>query len=541
MKRISSKKVLSVLLSAVFAAGMFSGCGQAAASSSAHPVSSSTSSSSSANTEGFPISDEKITLRIAVMQTAIQPDFNEVEMFKKYEEMTNIHIEWEMIPQEFVAERRNIIMASGELPDAFMRCGFSTTDIENYATQGMFVKLDDYMDQYAPNFKAALEEYPDVDSGIRMSDGSIYSFPYIVSALSPRVSCKLFFNTKALEGTNQKLPTTTDELYDTLKGLASYDLNGNGEPDEIPLSGSIEAIIELLNGAWGLQTRGASHPYVDVDTNGDLRFIPASEEYKEVLEYVAKLYSEGLIDSDAFTIKNTELAAKGEEGRVLAFSAINHSFMGQTYQNDYVGLDTALEGHGGEKTVPTASTLNAMGAFVITNANKHVEETIRWIDYFYSEEGMQKYFMGEEGVTFEVASDGSYQYLPIINENPNGLSFEQAVSLYVPWAGGCNPTVANDKYFQGAAMKTISLKAANALAPYATKTIWPTFTFSEEYNQTMATLSTDIGTYVKEMRAQFITGKKPFSEWEDYVREFEKIGLEEYMNIYKETAACYEA
>ena len=149
--------------------------------------------------------------------------------------------------------------------------------------------------------------------------------------------------------------------------------------------------------------------------------------------------------------------------------------------------------------------------------------------------------MGEEGVTFEVASDGSYQYLPIINENPNGLSFEQAVSLYVPWAGGCNPTVANDKYFQGAAMKTISLKAANALAPYATKTIWPAFTFSEEYNQTMATLSTDIDTYVKEMRAQFITGKKPFSEWEDYVREFEKIGLEEYMNIYKETAARYEA
>ena len=50
------------------------------------------------------------------MQTAMQPDFNEVEMFKKYEEMTNIHIEWEMIPQEFVAERRKIIMASGELP-----------------------------------------------------------------------------------------------------------------------------------------------------------------------------------------------------------------------------------------------------------------------------------------------------------------------------------------------------------------------------------------------------------------------------------------
>lgn len=537
MKRIRLKKALSILLTVVLVAGMLSGCGQSAAS----PSTQSASSSTSVNTEGFPISDEKITLKIAVMQTAVQPDFSEIEMFKQYEEMTNIHIEWEMIPEEFVAERRNIIMASGELPDAFLRCYFSATDIENYATQGMFVKLDDYIDRYAPNFKATLEEFSDVDSGIRMSDGGIYSFPYIVSALSPRVSCKLFFNAKALEATDQKLPATTDELYDTLKALASYDLNGNGKHDEIPLSGSIKEIIQLFNGAWGLQTRGASHPYVDVDTNGDLRFIPTTEEYKEVLEYVAKLYSEGLLDSDVFTMKTAELAAKGEEGRVLAFSQINHSFMGQTHQNEYVGLETALEGHGGEKTVPTASTLNAIGAFVITSANKHVEETIRWIDYFYSEEGMRKYFMGEEGVTFEVTPEGTYQYLPIINENPNGLSFEQAVSLYVPWAGGCNPTVASDKYFQGAAMKTISLEAANNLASYATKTIWPVFAFSEEHNQTMATLSTDIDTYVKEMRAQFITGQKPFSKWDDYVREFEKLGLEEYMSIYKETAARYEA
>ncbi len=542
MKRKVLKRV-SMSLIPLLAVGGLSGCGKLVNDPVQQNNSAEIESLSSVaeeESQGFPISDEKITLKIAVMQTGVQPDFNQIEMFQKYEEMTNIHIEWEMIPSEFVGERRNIIMASGEMPDAFMRCGFPTTDIENYAMQGMFVKLDDYIDKYAPNFKEILEEYPDVNSGLRMSDGGIYSFPYVVSALSPRLSSKLFFNAKALEAVNKELPVTTDELYDVLKSVADYDLNGNGQTDEIPLTGSIDSLIELFNGAWGLQTRGASHPYVDVDENGELRFIPTSEEYREVLEYIAKLYQEGLIDPDIFTLDYAKLSAKGEEGRVLSFSQINHSFMGQTYQEDYVGLDTALEGHGGEKTVPAASVLNAVGAFVITSANKHVEETIRWIDYFYSEEGMQMYFMGEEGVTFEKAEDGSYQYLPIINNNPNGLSFEQALSLYVPWAGGCNPTVANNKYFQGAAMKTVSLQAANALEPYATKIIWPSFTFSEEHNQTMATLSTDIDTYVSEMRAQFITGQKPFSEWEDYVDEFEKIGLAEYMSIYEETAARYE-
>ena len=56
----------------------------------------------------------------------------------------------------------------------------------------------------------------------------------------------------------------------------------------------------------------------------------------------------------------------------------------------------------------------------------------------------------------------------------------------------------------------------------------------------MATLSSDIETYVTEMRAQFITGKKPFSEWDDYVAEFNNIGLEEYMRIYEEAITRYE-
>lgn len=95
---------------------------------------------------GFPIAGETVTLRIAVQQTGVQPDYSMIQMFQKYEEMTNVHIEWDMIPSEFLAERRNIIIASNELPDAFMRCNFPATDIENYAMQGLFVRLDDYLD-----------------------------------------------------------------------------------------------------------------------------------------------------------------------------------------------------------------------------------------------------------------------------------------------------------------------------------------------------------------------------------------------------------
>lgn len=489
---------------------------------------------------GFPIAGETVTLHIAVQQTGVQPDYSMIQMFQKYEEMTNVHIEWDMIPSEFLAERRNIIIASNELPDAFMRCNFPATDIENYAMQGLFVRLDDYLDSYMPNFKAVLAEHPDVDSGIRMSDGGIYSLPYVVSALSPSIGSKLFFNQTAMQATGQQMPTTTDELYEVLKALAGYDLNGNGKADEIPLSGSIDTVVNLLKGTWGLGTRGSVHSYVDMGPDGKVRFIPTTDAYKEVLQFVGKLYNEKLLDTDTFTLDFIKLGAKGEEGRVLSFVAINHSFMGQTYQNDYAGIPTALKGPYGDQLVSNGSSLSAIGAFVVTNQNEHVEETLRWVDYFYSPEGRQMFFMGEEGVSFEVTEDGTYQYLPIITSNPNGLSYEQALSLYVPWAGGCNPSVADDKYFKGAAMLPISQTAATALAPYVCERVWPQFTFSDSDNMIMSTLSVDIETYVKEMRAQFITGKKSFDEWDSYVKEFEKIGLSEYMDIYARTAVRYE-
>lgn len=542
MRQLFLKRGITLLLAMSLLCSMVSGCGTNSDPSSASTEVSSAEdppSSGSVPETGFPISEEKITLKIAVMQTGVQPDFSTIKMFQNYEELTNIHIEWEMIPQEFVAERRNIIMASGELPDAFMRCDFPATDLEDYASQGMFVKLDDYIEQYAPNFKAALEEYPDVDSGIRMSDGGIYSFPYIVSASSPHI-LKLFFNQNSLEATGQELPTTTDELYEVLKAIAGYDLNGNGMQDEIPLTGSIDDILTMLYGAWGLESRGSAHPYVDMDESGTVRFIPTSEEYKEVLQYVAKLYEEKLLDLDTFTMDYVKLGAKGEEGRVGSFVALNHSFMGQNYQDDYVGLETALTGPSGVQTVVSSPNVSNIGAFIITSANQHIEETIRWVDYFYGEEGMNMYFMGEEGVSYEITEDGSYEYLPNVTNNPNGLSYEQAVSLYVPWAGGCNPTIAGENNFKGAAMTGISLETANALAPYTNEIIWPLFTYSSENNQTMATLSSDIETYVTEMRAQFITGKKPFSEWDDYVAEFNNIGLEEYMRIYEEAITRYE-
>ena len=43
--------------------------------------------------------------------------------------------------------------------------------------------------------------------------------------------------------------------------------------------------------------------------------------------------------------------------------------------------------------------------------------------------------------------------------------------------------------------------------------------------------------YVNQMVPQFITGKTPFSEWDNFAAQCKKMGLEEYLKIY---TAAYE-
>ena len=85
------------------------------------------------------------------------------------------------------------------------------------------------------------------------------------------------------------------------------------------------------------------------------------------------------------------------------------------------------------------SPLVSVGAFVITDKNPHPEATVRWIDHFYSDEGARLFFMGVEGITYTTLEDGSVDYTDLIYNNPNGMSFTEAVSTYVPYRNGDYP------------------------------------------------------------------------------------------------------
>lgn len=503
--------------------------------------------SENTNESGMPIVKDPIKLKFFAGKTAqTADDWNDVMIFNKYEEMTDMDIEWEMVPLSSLTEKRNLALASGNLPDAFHSAGMPTGDIFKYGEQGVFVPLNDLIDKYAPNLKKLFEEYPEIKKGMTFPDGNIYSFPTIFEPdfLSMRMGAKPWINQDWLEALDMDMPETTEDFYQYLKAVKEDDPNGNGKADEIPIGGPHTGwFVEYLKGAFGVGNRGPVNPNIDMDPEGDeLRFYPITDDYKQMLTYVNKLYSEDLIEQNIFSIDMNQYLANASEGLYGMTNWFSPTdIFGKDIGETFTGMP-ALEGPDGDrKFTRLISPITRMGSFVITNENKNPAATVRWIDYFYGDEGEKLFFMGLEGETFEETPEGEFKFMDKITNSEEGLTFEQEASKYLTWSGGGYPSVATQKYFKGAESSPKSIEAAETLEPYLIDDIWPSFIYTKEETDQLASFGADIDKYVAEMQDKFITGDVSLSEWDHYVKTIEDMNLEEYMKIKTDAYERYES
>ena len=490
---------------------------------------------SNLNATGMPIVEEKIKVKGFAAKFFASQDWNNLMLWDEYAKMSNIEVDWDTVQIEGLTEKRNLMLAAGDYPELFFASAFAKTDLIKYGQQGVFLPLNDYIDEYAPNFKQILEENPSVKQGVTMADGNIYGFPTIydpdfkaLRAMTP------WMKQEWLDNLGLKAPETTDELYEVLKAFKEQDPNGNGENDEEGWGGGygIAQLINSLRGAYGLNKQGSMNLNLDfIEGTEDFRYVPATDEYKQLLEFLNKLYTEGLINQDVFTTQQNEFAAEASKGNFGMLSSIDPQELFKL--EGYVGIPV-LEGPNGEKSYNTVSNgLGNLGMFVLTDKTENPEAMVRWIDHIYGDEGTKMFFMGFEGVTYEEDAEGNFKYLDTITDNPDGLNMDQAISEYLTWPGGYYPGIVKQQFFQGAEAKENStINAENASKHrISDDDILPGLNYTLEENDKISAITTDMQTYVDEMTAAFITGKTSFDKWEEYKKTLEQMGLETYVEI----------
>lgn len=495
---------------------------------------------------GFPIVDDEVTIKIFARQDPATADnWNDVMIFNEYEKMTNVNVEWEMVPQASVNEKRNLSLAGGTLPDAYHTTFMPVSDIQKYGDQGAFIPLNDLIEEYAPNFKKILDENPDVRGALTFPDGNIYSLPTLRDPdfIAHRTAAHPFINKEWLDNLGLDEPETLDDYYEFLKAVKEGDPNGNGENDEIPFGAThANHLIEYLRGSFGLGNRGTGNAHIDVepDNEDQVRFIPTADEYKELLEYINKLFEEELIEQNIFSIEHDQYLANGSEGKYgsTIWYSPDRAFSEEAGE-PYIGMKALKGPHGDDMYSHHSPPTAAIGSFIITSANEHPEATMRWIDYFYGDDGAKLFFMGIEGETFEVNDDGELEYMDHITNSKDGLTRAQEISKYLTFGGGGFPALITQDYFTGAEATEKTLDAAEKIKDQLPDP-WATFLYTKEESDKLDRVGKDIEKYVEESTDKFIAGELPFSEWDKYVETIEKMGLDEYMQIQQEAYERYQ-
>jgi len=171
---------------------------------------------------------------------------------------------------------------------------------------------------------------------------------------------------------------------------------------------------------------------------------------------------------------------------------------------------------------------------VITRTNKNPEIPVRWIDYFYTEEGSMFigcFAPGLEEKTCKVLPDGGYDYTDAMLEDPRGISV--AVGEACPLPGGGFPYWRNENNSNYIYSDTVK-KAVPVYEPYYQKDpAYPYPVFSIEDAEKVNDIRKDLDTYLAECEAKFITGEMGFDKWQEYVETCEKLGIKELESYFQ--------
>lgn len=529
----STRKPWKLLASSALILALLAGCGSGNSNEGA-ANNNAAKTDAAVNKEGFPIVNEPIKLTMMAPDVGIQ-NWENMPVLQQMQEMTGITMEYQNAPKDSFDTKKNLVFASGNYPDIFYAAGLTTAEQMNYGEQGILIPLEELIDEYAPNFKALLEENPDVRKSITAPDGHIYTLP-VVELSQHWYRNPMWYNGDFLKALKiDKLPETTEELYTFLKRVKEEDPNGNGIADEIPISSVTTTAANLRDiRTWLLGAFGIYEEEIYVDDNDVVHYTPLEEGFKEYLTYMNRLWSEELLDHESFSQTAEQKKAKAQENRVALFSDW-HAYMtkgGEPSTDDPMFAPVRSESVDAPAIAKNRGITT--GAFAISESNPHPEASMRWVDYLYSYEGAMFFNKGPEGMLWEYTDKENRvkQYLPV----PDGKEMEDYRATLTPNYGIPAPTLSMDDINKG--LKTdfdlwVEQETQQKLLDKGARIPFPALFLTVEEQTEINSLNSDLSTYVKQMEAKFITGAEPLSGWDNYVATIKKMGGERVAEIYQ--------
>lgn len=473
--------------------------------------------------------DEAIELTIHYSHSSGGPFKDDYPIFKEAAKLTNVTLKG-TVPQSNTEHEQsfNIMIASGELADIVAA---SKTNFEKYAADGAFLELNDLIDKYAPNIKKFLDDNPDVKNNAKSADGKLYFIPNVADG---DAAAGWFIRKDWLDKLNLPVPTTVEEYHDTLLAFKNGDPNGNGIADEIPYfdrGKTIKSILALygIRDGWSVTDEG---------TVVYSKYIP---EYKEGIKQVAQWYKEGLIDTEIFT--------RGGNAREQLFEenvggSLHDWFTSTTVYNDrmkevvpdfnIVAIEPPKDVNGEQWEDTSRSTVKMYG-WGISASNPNPEATMKYFDFWFSDEGKRLYNFGIEGQQYDMVDGKPVFKSEFINSGKTmtDACWENGMQLMI---GAPQDFEYEKQWMNESSQEAIELYVDGGYI----KPAFPVLAFTEEEQKVITEKWSSIYSTMVEHEQKWVLGSLDVDEtFDDYMNDLKQMGMDEVIEVYNNAYQRY--
>ena len=442
------------------------------------------------------------------------------------EEATGVNLEWTLYSEATWNEQFNLLMASNDWPDLF-NCGVASRyngGVTALLEDDVVIELSEYLEEYAPDYKALLDSNVDFADCLYQQDGTIVEFAAANSSVQDK---GMMIRQDWLDELGLEAPATVDELTEVLLAFKNeYDLGMS----LLVLSG----LDTGLTYAYNVDSRGFS--------NGGLGWVVEDDEVKVTfdtdgfrgyLELLTSYYEQGIFNDDyvniSYELGNVDSTYLDGKCGVffVSVSALSESQKANASDPDFqlTALpDIKLNADDPESGV-TEVTYTGINSLVISTQCEAVEEAIMFCNYFYTEEGQYLANWGVEGEAYTIGDNGKPQYTETVLNDAECFMYMITQTKYaLGWAptivdSGITTSSFDDNQLAAVDMWTAQRGSYLLIPKNATST-------TEE--QEIETLyGSDVSTYIWENVYKIVTGQQSLDTYDSVMETAYGMGLTE--------------
>lgn len=475
----------------------------------------------------LPLVDKPTTITWMVVSEST--NLNDKMFTKEIEKRTGIKIDFKAYTPATYLDKLKVTVASGKLPDIFH--GLTPPELKKIGQQKAVVAINEYADML-PNFKRLFMEENDwVIKSFGDASGNLYTWP--LANINRDVNHGFLFRKDIFDKLGIKEWTNQDEFYQALVKLKE------AYPTSYPLASKTkEYIFRDWSYGWGIG--GASYPaFYDEDAKV-WDFATTSAKHKEMLDFMKKLYNEGLLDPEFLTDTSESWTAKMTTDK----SFVTFDWIGRLdlFHNQVKDQNPDYNLRYGNPVGPTGNgaTLpkvdNSFSIAVTNNENK--EASLKLLDYLSSPSGATLVTMGIEGETFTIDADGKAVY-PELTDVPL-VDIKVLEDRYGLWLQGLYVNADKRSVYYNFTEKEQEAQTKR-LEANSFEAADPILNFSDEENAQITEIHTSLLKSANEFNAKYIFDKSyGEKEWEAWKKTAEKMGAVKLIEIYNAAQKRYD-